>query len=127
MNICSEQSYFVVRPGKKGRCLNPNAVPIIFQFPEHLQKCNVKRKSPKKCATEDCTEDIDQPSPSKVTKFIETDKSYYKEEQSVSQKVVKLTKQVKVLKQTVQQRNWRIKNMNDLLQSLEEKQLVEKD
>ena len=116
-----------MRPGKKGRCLNPNAVPTIFQFPEHLQKKYIKRKSPKKRTIEDDTDNIDQPSPSKMAKIVESDHSYHKEEHSLSLKVENLTKQVKALKQTVRQRNRRIKNMNDLLCSLKEKQLVEKD
>ena len=55
-----------MRPGKKGRRLNPNAVPTIFQFSEHLQKKYIKRKSPKKRTIEDDTDNIDQPSPSKM-------------------------------------------------------------
>ena len=116
-----------MRPGKKGRHLNPNAIPTIFQFPEHLQKKYIERKSPKKRTIEDDTDNIDQPSPSKMAKIVESDHSYHKEEHSLSLKVEKLTKQVKALKQTVGRRNRRIKNMNDLLCSLKEKQLVEKD
>ena len=82
--ICSEhfkQSCFVGRPGKKGRRLNPNAVPTIFQFPEHLQKKYIKRKSSKKHTIEDDTDNIDHSSPSKMAKIVESDHSYHKNHQ----------------------------------------------
>ena len=63
-----------------------------MDFTAILTLCNVLILSPKKRTTEDRTEDIDQPSPSKVAKFIKTNHSHYQEEQSLSQGVVKLVK-----------------------------------
>ena len=106
--ICSEhfeQSCFVVRPGKKGRCLNPNAVPTIFQFPEHLQKKYIKRKSPKKRTIEDDTDNIDQPSPSKMAKIVESDHSYHKEEHSLSLKVEKTSESIETNGSSKKQEN----------------------
>ena len=49
--ICSkhfDDSCFVVRPEKSGHRLHEHAVPSIFNFPEHLQKKDTKRKPPAK-------------------------------------------------------------------------------
>ena len=79
-----------------------------------------KRKSP---AKRKIIERPYQPSPSKVAKAISLDHPY-KSCESAEQKILRLTKQNEALYQRLCQRDKKIKNMKDLLQSLKDKQLI---
>ena len=124
--ICSvhfKETCFVVRPGKRGRLLKPDAVPTEFpSHPNHLQiQEKPKRKSPKKRR-------IEAPlSPSKVKQRIETYHAYSASETKASEKIQKLTTKVRTLQQKVRRRNRKVKNMKQLLLSLKKQQLVDSE
>ena len=123
--ICSAhfpESCFHRGEGKICLRLDKNAVPSIFpQCPKHLQIIEKKkRKSP---AKRKIIEKPYQPSPSKVAKAISLDHPY-KSCESAEQKILRLTKQNEALYQRLCQRDKKIKNMKDLLQSLKDKQLI---
>ena len=128
--ICSKhftESSFVVRPGKDGHRLYEHAIPSLFpSCPEYLQKSHVKRKSPRK------RKFVEQPthserSPSKITKSIDSDHSYADDSLNAVEQLEQkkeLQKQVKVLKQKVCRRDKKIKNIEQLFESLKEKNLI---
>ena len=107
--------------GKVHQRLDKNAVPSIFpQFPKHLQIIEKKKKSLPKTKI---IEQPYQPSPSKVTKAISLDHTY-KSCKSAEQKILRLTKQNEALHHRLHQRVKKIQNVQYLLQSLKNKQLI---
>ena len=123
--ICSAhfpESCFCGGEGKLHPRLDKNAVLSIFpQFPKHLQIIEKKkRKSP---AKRKIIEKPYQPSPSKVAKAVSLVHPYMSCE-SAERKILRLTKQNEALYQRLCQREKKIKNMMDLLQSLKDKQLI---
>ena len=102
--ICGEhfeQSCFVVRPGKHGCRLYNHAIPTIFpKHPPHLQTKVAKRKSPKKWLFVGPVP-VNEPSPSKVTKYLASDHPYANTKTCPETQVSALKKRVKVLKQKV--------------------------
>ena len=79
--ICSvhfESKCVVIRPGKKGHRLYDDAVPTVFDFPQHLQSNVSSRKPPKKRILPVSATEVReaQPSPSKVARAIGEDHSY---------------------------------------------------
>ena len=122
-----EPSCFVIWPGKICYRLNPGVIPSIFPaFPEHLQKSTTKRKSPTK-GKQLAAGLQAQASPSKLLKRIETDHTYAASEQSTSDKVQKLKRQLRALREKVWRRTIRINNMKNLLKSMQEKDLIAKN
>ena len=97
-------------------------MPTIFNYPAHLQKKKVTRKSPKKRFFVE-PEITFEPSPTKIAKVSVVDHAYSKKSQPEAE-VSQLRKHVKILKQKVRQRNKRMKCMKDLMKSLKEKQLI---
>ena len=71
-----------------------------------------------------CKEPLNQMSPSKVWKQIETEHPYNTAECSTSQKVKQLMNKVKALQQKVCRWNKWIKNMKQLLLALKDQQLI---
>ena len=122
-----EPSCFFIWPGKIGSRLSPGAIPSIFPaFPEHLHKSTTKRRSPTK--RKQLTAGLQaQASPSTFFKGIETYHTYPASEQSTSDKVQKLKRQLKALREKVWRRTNRISNMKDLLKSMQEKDLIGKN
>ena len=115
--ICGEhfeQSCFVVRPGKHGCRLYDHAIPTIFpKHPPHLQTKVAKRKSPKKWPFVEPVP-VNEPSPSKVTKYLASNHPYANTKTCPETQVSALKKQVIVLKQKVRRRNKKVKTMKDL-------------
>ena len=123
--ICSkhfDDSCFVVRPGKSGHRLHEHAVPSIFNFPEHLQKKDTKRKPPAKRKMPEPKPK--QESPSKVVRCIGMDHTYSSTKKCPSATITKLSKELKAIREKVRRRDRRIHNLNDLFKSLKEKQFV---
>ena len=128
--LCSEHfetSCFVIWPGKIDGRLNSGAIPSIFPaFPEHLQKSTTKRKSPTK--RKQLAAGLKaQASPSKILKRIEMYHTYPAFDQSTSDKVQKLKRQLRALREKVWRRTNRINNMKDLLKLMQEKDLIGKN
>lgn len=114
------ESCFVQTGGKIGRHLKPGSIPTIFPaFPKHLQQSVRKRRSPVKRKQE--------VSPSKIRKTIASEHTYNAGETSQASNlhlIKVLSRKNKVLKQKVRRRNKKIKELNSLLETLKEKQLV---
>ena len=128
--LCSEYfepSRFGIWSGKIGCRLNPGAIHSIFHaFSEYLQKSTTKRKSPNK--RKQLAAGLQaQASPAKILKRIETYRTYPASEQSTSDKVQKLKRQLRALREKVRRRTNRINNMKDLLKSMQEKDLIGKN
>ena len=87
----------------------------------------MKRKSPKKRKYEEepsCSVGLSKASPSKVAKVVTTEHSYANKRINVNEKLQTYKKQVKALKQQVQRKNKKIKDMEELLKLLKKEKLL---
>ena len=117
-------SCFIVRPGKVGHRLYDNSVPTIFpSFPAYYLKDQRRRKlqikkvyvSPQKSC---------EPTPSKVAKVVGSEHSYASSTGNAHSDVKQFKKTVKILKEKVWWQKKKIENMEELMKSLKDKQLV---
>ena len=126
--ICSDHfdpSCLVKKPGKIGLILTENAVPSISEaFPKHLQaKPKKERQVPKK---RKLTDSLPLSSPSKIAfgcAYASKADVASKDKVSANQ-VAQLKQKVKALKQRVERRDFRIRNLAALLSVLQKQKLV---
>ena len=88
-----------------------------------MQKAESKRKSPVKRKFVESKTSTFEPSPSKIKKSVNTEHAYISKE-TPDANIKKLIKKIDALHQKVHRQEKLIKNMKDLLDTLNQKQLI---